>query len=668
MAQEILLGFFERFAAVCADWRPQPVAILAARAAASADAAAAEAGAGGKGSSGRVQLQVVTGCSGGHPRALLGAAVERLERTPQAFAAAATEAAAGTAGDRAWEGAAAASAAGATGAASPLLQAGGLPLLRALQVLLRSQHNRAVLCSLGLLPALCELVRQLAQKLQAASGVLAVRSSSGNLDAAAASQLRPSRSGSQLRLLQPLLALLQEVLALVQAFAEYETAQRREAAVVSSKLSSKAASHAAQAAAQEAALAAAAASVAAQTTSAVAPLVERGLAARCCELLPVLLRVRLHSSSDGSASKSAEQEQALEAAVAALERQALGCLLALQAASPAGAAAALVQQQGGQSLALLVQLLGWPLASAGQQLPLASAASSSSSLVAEQPTPDEQQQQQHASSNSSNSRCSSYVRVNSGDGLRPAGEELRLQLLALRVLGAAARSGGGVCLRLLQQQGCFARLTQLQQWAALTFDSAPAGGKRTEAAAVGAGSEDAPQGSAELEQLVLALWGWVSGGSGSGAAKALLPLLLGSVLGAFRPAAAAEAPAGSGGQRQQQQQQEQLRQQLSSSDLLFHEAAAAALCGGAASGSHCGCGLQRQALLLGARLLGREQRLLPLLPPAGAGLQDQIIAGSGGLASTEALANLQALRAAGRRQLNGMPRLPLALGMVRNIW
>jgi hypothetical protein len=545
-----------------------------------------------------------------------------------------------------------------------LLQAGGLPLLRALQVLLRSQHNRAVLCSLGLLPALCELVRQLAQKLQAVSGVLAVRSSRGSLDAAVASQARPSRSGSQLRLLQPLLVLLQEVLALVQAFAEHETAQRREAAVLGSKGSSNAASHAVQASAQEAATAAAAASAAAQTEAAVAPLVERGLLARCCELLPVLLRVRLHSSSDGNGRKSVEQEQALEAVVTALERRVLGCLLALQVASRAGAAAALVQQQGGQLLAMLVRLLGWPLASAEQQLQLASAASSSSSLAAEQAAPDEQQQQRHASSSS---RSSSFVWVSSGSGLRPAGEELRLQLLALRALGAAVRSGGGVCLRLLQQQGCFARLTQLLQWAALTFDSVPAGGPGAEAAEGGAAPEKAPQGSAELEQLFLALWGWVSGGSGSGAAKALLPLLLDSVLGAFSPAAAAEAPAGLGGQRQkrQQQQQEEQRQQLSSSDLLFHEAAVAALCGGggSASGSRCGCGLQQQALLLGARLLGREQRLLPLLLPAGAGLQEQVLASSGGLASTDALANLQILRAAGE-EAGSMFIMPLAAALL----
>ena len=116
-------------------------------------------------------------------------------------------------------------------------------------------------------------------------------------------------------------------------------------------------------------------------------------------------------------------------------------------------------------------------------------------------------------------------------------------------------------------------------------------------------------------------------------------------------------------QRELQLQADSLlqRQQLSSSDLLFHEAAVAALCGGSAGGGCCGWGLQQQALLLGARLLGREQRLQPLLPPAGSGHQEQSVPSSGGLASTEALAHLQALRTAGRMRGSSRVRL-LAAG------
>lgn len=272
---------------------------------------------------------------------------------------------------------------------------------------------------------------------------------------------------------------------------------------------------------------------------------------------------------------------------AALEQQALRTLLALLVASPGPASAVLLQQQGAP-LAQLVELLGWPLAPADAQQPPQPA----------QPldTAAEQQGAQAAG------------RVGSGSGLRPAAEELEVQLLALRALGVAARSGGSACLALLRDRGAFPRTTQLLQWAALTFDAAPA----------------AP-GGGQLSQLFGALWGWLSGGGGAGTAVALLPQLLQAQLAAFQPA---EPPAGAAA--------------ACSPDQL-HQAAVAALC----SPGGCGCALQQQTLLYAARLIGREQRVRPLLP-AGAGQEAE---GEGAVApgSVQALSNLQALRAAGER-------------------
>lgn len=661
VAREMLLSFFDRFSATFAAWQPDPTAILAARAAAGAAAAAADAGSG-AGRAPRAQLQLVTGCSGGHPRALLAAAVECLERTPKAFASAAAESAAAPlrpAAEEEVEVAAVpgASSVGGGGQHAALLQAGSLPLLRALRLLVLSQHNRVVLAELGLLGALSDLVRQLAQKLQAAAGVLAVRSSSPtrNPSRAGSRSSSPDRAAwaasGQVRLLAPLLAMLQEALGVVQAFAEQEAAHQRQQAVLSSQGGSRAVSHAAQAASQAAVTAGASAAAAALTAATVAPLLGRGMPARCCELLPVLLRVRLHATG---ASGSAMQLPALErgqvlSGAAALELQALHTLLALLLASPAAASAAL-QQQGGAPLELLVQLVGWPLAA--DQLPLSTAALSSSSNLTRAATAAAEAEAASAVAAEGSeleqatplTTGGTYVRVCSGGGLRSAPQELQLQVLALRVLGVAARSGGSTGLRLLQQQGLFRRLTQLLQWTALTADAPPSA---TEAAgSVPSPSSSCSSDGTQLIRLFGELWGWLGGSRSSGAAVAQLPLLLRAQLDAFEPAAEAAAQQqeeAAGGHAQQQKQQRE-----------FHEAAVAALrrtiAGSSTAGAStvCGCALQQQVLLFAARLLGRHQRLLPLLPPAAGQLAGAAAGGDGGgLSSTQALGNLQALRAAG---------------------
>lgn len=285
------------------------------------------------------------------------------------------------------------------------------------------------------------------------------------------------------------------------------------------------------------------------------------------------------------------------------------------------------------------------------------------------------------------------MRIASGSGLRPAAAELRLQLLAVRAVGAAARAGGTAALRLLQRRACFLRITQLLQWAAVTFDPAgplPSGPAsavpeaeppqqllQAEQAAGGTG-----QAGLELQHLFQALWGWVNSGGSSGTAKALLPLLLGAVLAAFQPArktgsAAGGAEAGQGDSRQDSEVGGPAfagappLELLQGSELAFHQAAVAALCRGAGSvssdadsggdsrgdaggGGEChGCLLQQQVLLFAARLLGREQRVLPLLPPACQQLFDRqqqaAVARGGGMQTSggEALAHLAVLRAAG---------------------
>lgn len=745
----MLAAFFDRFSAAFAAWQPAPAAVDAldsARAAAAAAVAAAAAdpgvgkGAGQGSTRRRAQVQLVRGCSGGHPRALLAALVEGLERAPRTLGAGAagsagvgSEAAAAAAGEPL--GAASPDAPGdaAAGGAAPeppgwaqqtdgaVLHAAGLPLLGALRVLQRSAHNRAVLSSLGLLPTMCQLVRQLSQKLQAAADALAMVGE----EAAAESDASTGGGGSgapgprgQLRLLRPLLVLLGEALLACQEFAEIEAAHRREAAVLAVQAGSgAAASHAAQAAAAQAASAGAAAAAAARTALAVAPLLERGMPTLCCELLPVSQQIQLQNIRSGGElpRRVGEGPSAAEEA-AQLERRALHCLLALQAASPQTCAAALVQQAGGQGLTTLVSLLGWPLAPPEPQLSLSAAAVGSSASLALGPAPaaaavlqegqrTQQAQQareaQQVASPQPDARAlqSRYARIRSGSGLRSAADELQLQLLAVQAVGAAACGGGSAALRLLHQQACSVRLVQLLQWAALTFDAAGAQPSGPPSAAASAGpaqqAEQAAQGAAgsaqsanELQRLFHALWCWLGGGSGSGTARGLLPLLLGAMLAAFRPASAAGETASS------DRRADGLRdgeaegvgfagapplELLQGPELAFHDAAVAALCRGAGQGASsdangsggegadtsggegadtsgggaCGCALQQQVLLFAARLLGREQRMLPLLPPVCQQLyeqQQQAALARGGSVQTsgnEALTNLATLRASG---------------------
>ena len=705
VSREMLFAFFDRFTAAFSGWQPDPSTILAARAAAAAAAAAADVSKGGPTAAPkpRAHLQLVAGCSGGHPRALLAAAVESLEGAPRAFAAATVEVAAiapwqpASSANQAAELAAEQEAAASTPGSDALLQAGGQPVLRALCLLVRSAHNRAILSELGLLPALAELVRVLGQKLQSAAAVLALQqgdssggdsssgvcsSSPGPTGSRSSSPVRsPSRaslaraaSSGQPQLLLPLLVLLREALAAVQAYAQHEAAQQQLGATRGSQVGSKAVSHAAQAAAQQAASASAAAAAASQTAAALAPLVARGLPTSCCQLLPVLRLVRLHTDTNGQPT---EQQAAAAAAllecVWSLEQQLLRTLLGLCSASPAGTAGAL-QQQGGTPLQQLAEVVGWPLAAVDRQLPVSTASPSSSSSLAAgkaggtEPASgtmaqQQQQQQQQAQqpgeeSGEQASSSSSYVRVYSGAGLRPAEQELQLQLLALRVLGAAARSGGSSCLRLLQQRGAFARLTQSLQWAALTFGADAAAPTEVRAAAAAAAKPvEGPSGS-PLAQLFGVLWGWLAGGSG-GTALALLPLLLQAQLAAFRPAggeglasgAAAGGSSGSSGSG-------------GSSNQLFHATAVAALWGSdgstggtgahpASSGDEAagdpGTALQQQVLLFAARLLGRERRLLPLLPAAAGQAAAAAVSADGGVGSSQALSNLQALRSIGKQ-------------------
>jgi hypothetical protein len=713
VAREILLGFFDRLAAAAASWRPDPAAILAARAAAASVAERADAGGGG--GSGRAQLHLVKGCSGGHPRALLAAAVECLEQAPRelllAAAAPGLEAGGwaqqGTEGETAGSPAEPVEGAGPSGSASSrqLALAGGLPALRALRVLLRSQHNRAVLAGLGLLPALCALARQLAQKLQAAAGVLALRSGdalpplAGTSSGAGSSPVSPSsqpalgagRQGDGP--LEALLLLLQAALAAAQAYAQHEADHQQRAALLAARGASKAASHAAQAAAQAAAAAAAGAAAGAASAAAVAPLLEQGLVLLCCELLPVVVQVRLRLGEGASPQRPPQQQQQQQqqrarvlAAAAALERRALLCLLAMLAASPVPAATALVQQRGGRGMELVVGCLGWPLAPAAQQLP-PSAAAGAGDPGDYQPV-------------GGSSLADAHARVWRGGGLRPAAQELQVQLLALRALGAALRSGAGAgpaCLRRAQQLGCLPRLTQLLQWAALTFDDAGSclGTSGDDDAGSSPGAVPPPgspgggaAGGSELAQLFAVLWSWLAGVGGA-AAAALPPAVLAAVLAAFRPldeppgAAGSKdeaAPAGSApgdpARMRRSPSPTAAEQPLELSAAVaasahttaprdFHERALAALRGvpGAAG---CGCALQQQAALLAARLLGREARLAPLLPPAacpqpdGQHLQAGGWSGGGGLQSSgggwaagpgaggsEAASNLQAVRAAG---------------------
>ena len=660
VADEMLASFLERFASTQANWRPAPAAIEAARATAAAASAAAAAGTAGVarggagGSAGRrAQVQVVTGCSGGHPRALLAAAAESLERAPCALGVSAPVAAA-AATPCATDGGPPTPDSPAARAEAALLQAAGLPALRALRVLQRSQHNRAVLASLGLLPALCSLLRALVQKLQAAAGVLVLRNGSGRGGAGGGGG---TSAPGQVRLLLPLMALLCEALSAVQEFAEEEAAQHRQTALLGSQPGSRAASHAGQAAAAQAASAGAAASASALSAAAVAPLFELGLPVMCCELLPLALRIQLHCGGSGSGGSQA-QEAALSAAAAAVERQALQCLLALQAASPSQTAAALLHQQGGQPLTTLVQQLGWPIAAPEHQLPLSTAAASSTSnLAAATATAaaaaaaggEELAAQQEAEAAPAVASGHRYVRVSCGAGLRTPAEELQLQLLAVRALGAAALGGGSAALRVLQQHACFARLTQLLQWAAQTFCSSTQGA--TAAAGEAAAGEAAAGEGTEPQQVFQALWTWLGGSGSSGTAKALLPLLLGAVLGAFRSTGPAARAAAGGGEARNGSAAaggaaaQPAAPRLEGRYLAYHKAAVAALC---QAGAEC-CLLQQQTLLFVARLLGREALLLPLLPPACQALWERH-AGSGGhvrSSANEALGNLQALRAAG---------------------
>lgn len=713
-----MAAFFDRFASACTTWQPDPTAVEAlesARAAAASAVAAAVADpasgkAAGQGSVGRrAQMRLVLGCGGGYPRALLAALVEGLERAPRALSAGAASAAAGSSEETApavgeppsaevpapLEHAAASKAT--PGAASPmdqkdgaLVHAAGLPLLRALRVLQRSAHNRAVLSSLGLLPTLCQLVRELSQKLQAVAGMLALfgghadatRSGSTNGGGGAEAAAAPV---GQLRLLHPLLVLLCEALLACQEFAEAEAAHHRRAALPASKQpGSGAGGHAARASAAQAASASGRAVATSRTAIAVAPLLERGMPALCCELLPTAQRIQLHSGGSGAGSRSAQRGCATAAPSVAgateMEQRALLCLLALQAASPAAAAAALVQQGGGQGLATLVSLLGWPLASSEHQLPLSTAAASSSANLAgavapaaaavlqegQQAQQAQQQQQQFAAQPDGQALRSRHVRIASGSGLRPAAAELQLQLLALRAVGAAARSGGSAALRLLQLHACFLRLVQLLQWAALTFDAAGplTAGPASAAPAEAQQAQHAQQGMGgglqeglELQRLFQAVWAWVGGAGSSGTAKALLPPLLGAILAAFRPAGAAGADRPDSGRGSEGGGATfggtPPLELLQGSELEFHEAAVTALCGGGACGWH----LQQQALLFAARMLGREQRMLPLLPPACQQLYERqqqaaLASGSSVQASGgEALANLAALRAAGACRL-----------------
>ena len=126
---------------------------------------------------------------------MLAGLVEGLDRAPKFLTQALAEA--GAAGG----GPPAAAAADAEAAAQRLEDAGGLPLLRALPLLLRSSHNSAVLVGMGLLPALLAVSQLCQQKLTSLAAVLALRgyqgSSSGSLgDAAAAAAAAGGAGGA----------------------------------------------------------------------------------------------------------------------------------------------------------------------------------------------------------------------------------------------------------------------------------------------------------------------------------------------------------------------------------------------------------------------------------------------------------------------------------------
>ncbi|GAB4815481.1 hypothetical protein N2152v2_002527 [Parachlorella kessleri] len=135
-----------------AAWKP-PGSSPAAAAAAAASGAAA-------GSRGSVLVRVVEGCAGGHPRSVLQGLVGGLEKAPKRLSTVLLRE---------------------DVSAQDLLRAGGLPLLHGLAVLLRSRHNRALLSSMGVLPALAETIRLLTQKLGTAVGVVAVQHSAGRV-------------------------------------------------------------------------------------------------------------------------------------------------------------------------------------------------------------------------------------------------------------------------------------------------------------------------------------------------------------------------------------------------------------------------------------------------------------------------------------------------------
>ena len=608
---------------------------------------------------------------------MLAALVEGLERAPRLLSAELPQqqgSRGSGAGGPTW------TAAAATDACALLEDAGGLPLLRVLPLLLRSQHNAAVLTGLGLLPVLADAIALYKQKLKTLVGVLALRgygdsgsggggsesSSTGSLEGAdggqdagapAPSSPRKQRGAAlaQLQALAALAGLLGAALAAAEAYLHQsltfaqQQASRAEA-LAGNKSGSQRHSHAAQAAAQRSADAAAAAEAASQAAEAALPLLKRGLLHHCIEAAHLMQRLRTHcawccheGAEDSASGGSGNAIAAAVAAVGSLELQALQTAAALLHSCPEQAQAALEKEQQPtqqQHLFLLVGLIGWPLARrAASPLPPPAAAAGE-----EPPAP------------------APPARVQVGDGVRKAAAELAFQLAALDLLGLTV-GGSRALLERAAGLRAFHHATQLLLWASLTFPPKPAASRSGEAAAT---AEQPVEESPELRRAFASLWALLPrnpgeqaplAGPGMGASRSqagarLLALLLGAVLDCFRPAIAiAAVPAASGGGAPREAAPSQLPPGSASDlqQLSFHAAASTAL-------HRERCALQHLALEFAAALL-RPGSAAAAGAGAGGGGGCGDGDGSGGGGGFEAghglppLLCLQALRSAGLWEL-----------------
>ena len=363
VAAEILVGFWQRFAATYASWAP--------------DEAGLEAAKGRLQRSGRVAMQLVPGCAGGHPRFVLQALVAAAEGLPAALEQAAGLPESTPCGE--------------------LALAAGLPALQCLEAACRSHHNRGVMASMGLLCALCAAGDALTCRLAELTAVLCSGgSSSGGGGGGSVQQAATQAAALQMLMRSALSALL----AFCSGEAGYWEARAAAAGRPGGQQQpgSDAVSHAARAAADGSAAAAAADAAAAVLAELARPLAERGALQWCGAVARLSLQLRLDgggSGGGGGGGGSNAQE---------LEQLSLRCLSAVLRCG-GGAAQAALAASGAEPWEGLLHLLGWPLAAR----PCEANGFDVAEIVAR------------------------------GAGLRPAGEVVEVQCLVLDIVERATR-------------------------------------------------------------------------------------------------------------------------------------------------------------------------------------------------------------------------------------